>query len=73
MKALPSDWEREYCVYHETDLAFIEHLVTEEGWYYYFKYDVGEHELCFAHQSLALAVLGCLIYITASDRPFACL
>nr|WP_233127093.1 hypothetical protein [Rodentibacter sp. Ppn85] len=47
--------------------------MTEEGWYYYFKYDVGEHELCFAHQSLALAVLGCLIYITASDRPFACL
>ncbi|MCQ9124167.1 type VI secretion system Vgr family protein, partial [Rodentibacter caecimuris] len=49
---LPSDWERDYCVqYRETDVAFIERLAAEEGWYYYFKHDADSHELCFAHQS----------------------
>ena len=73
---LPSDWEREYCVqYRETDLAFIERLAAEEGWYYYFDHRADSHELRFGHQSIASPVLGTLTYNAkpAGDRSFACL
>ena len=73
---LPSDWEREYCVqYRETDLAFIERLAAEEGWYYYFDHRADSHELRFGHQSIASPILGTLTYNAkpAGDRSFACL
>ena len=73
---LPSDWEREYCVqYRETDLAFIERLAAEEGWYYYFDHCADSHELRFGHQSIASPILGILTYNAkpAGDRSFACL
>ena len=73
---LPSDWEREYCVqYRETDLAFIERLAAEEGWYYYFDHRADNHELRFGHQSIASPILGTLTYNAkpAGDRSFACL
>ena len=73
---LPSDWEREYCVqYRETDLAFIERLAAEEGWYYYFDHRADSHELRFGHQSIASPILGILTYNAkpAGDRSFACL
>ena len=73
---LPSDWEREYCVqYRETDLAFIERLAAEEGWYYYFDHCADSHELRFGHQSIASPILGTLTYNAkpAGDRSFACL
>ena len=73
---LPSDWEREYCVqYRETDLAFIERLAAEEGWYYYFDHRGDSHELRFGHQSIASPILGTLTYNAkpAGDRSFACL
>ena len=73
---LPSDWEREYCVqYRETDLAFIERLAAEEGWYYYFDHRADSHELRFSHQSIASPILGTLTYNAkpAGDRSFACL
>ena len=73
---LPSDWEREYCVqYRETDLAFVERLAAEEGWYYYFDHRADSHELRFGHQSIASPILGTLTYNAkpAGDRSFACL
>lgn len=73
---LPSDWEREYCVqYRETDLAFIERLAAEEGWYYYFDHRADSHELRFGHQSITSPILGTLTYNAkpAGDRSFACL
>ncbi|WGE70136.1 type VI secretion system tip protein VgrG [Actinobacillus equuli subsp. haemolyticus] len=73
---LPADWEREYSVqYRETDLAFIERLAAEEGWYYYFSHRADSHELCFAHHSVNAAILGNLTYnaTPAGERPFACL
>ena len=73
---LPSDWEREYCVqYRETDLAFIERLAAEEGWYYYFDHRADSHDLRFGHQSIASPILGTLTYNAkpAGDRSFACL
>ncbi|TGY47959.1 type VI secretion system tip protein VgrG [Rodentibacter caecimuris] len=76
VEPLQSDWEREYCVqYRETDVAFIERLAAEEGWYYYFKHDADSHELCFAHQSRSSPILGTLTYNAnpAGERPFASL
>jgi len=73
---LPSDWEREYCVqYRETDLAFIERLAAEEGWYYYFDHRADSHELRFGHQSIASPILGTLTYNAkpAGDRSFTCI
>lgn len=73
---LPADWEREYCVqYRETDLAFIERLAAEEGWYYYFDHRADGHELRFAHQSTVSPILGTLTYnaTPAGGRPFASL
>ncbi|WP_077422848.1 type VI secretion system Vgr family protein [Rodentibacter myodis] len=73
---LPLDWEREYCVqYRETDLAFIERLAAEEGWYYYFDHHADSHELRFGHQSVTSPILGTLTYNAnpAGDRPFASL
>ena len=73
---LPTDWVREYCVqYRETDLAFIERLAAEEGWYYYFEHQAGSHRLHFGHRSLSSPILGTLTYNAkpAGDRSFACL
>ncbi|WGE43126.1 type VI secretion system Vgr family protein [Actinobacillus equuli] len=73
---LPADWEREYSVqYRETDLAFIERLAAEEGWYYYFSHQADSHELRFAHRSVSAPILGSLTYnaTPAGDRSFACL
>ena len=73
---LPTDWVREYCVqYRETDLAFIERLAAEEGWYYYFEHQAGSHRLHFGHRSLSSPILGTLTYnaTPATDRPVACL
>ena len=73
---LPTDWVREYCVqYRETDLAFIERLAAEEGWYYYFEHQAGSHRLHFGHQSMSSPILGTLTYnaTPATDRPVACL
>jgi type VI secretion system secreted protein VgrG len=42
---------REYCVqYDETDLAFINRLCEEEGYFYYFKHAPDRHVLVFADQ-----------------------
>ena len=71
-----ADWMREYCVqYRETDLAFIERLAAEEGWYYYFEHQAGSHRLHFGHRSLSSPILGTLTYnaTPATDRPVACL
>ena len=61
--------------YRETDLAFIERLAAEEGWYYYFDHRADSHELRFGHQSIASPILGTLTYNAkpAGDRSFACL
>jgi type VI secretion system secreted protein VgrG len=42
---------REYCVqYGETDLAFINRLCEEEGYFYYFEHFADRHVVVFAHQ-----------------------
>jgi len=49
-----SSERREYCVqYGETDLAFIERLMAEEGIFYFFKHAQGEHKLVLANAASA--------------------
>ncbi|WP_318256340.1 contractile injection system protein, VgrG/Pvc8 family, partial [Rodentibacter caecimuris] len=63
-----------YCVqYRETDLAFMERLAAEEGWYYYFEHHQDSHRLHFAHQSPTTPISATLPYHACSggDRPFA--
>ena len=47
---------REYCVqFGETDLAFVERLLVEEGIFYYFKHAQGEHKLVLGDSANAYA------------------
>ena len=47
---------REYCVqFGETDLAFVERLLAEEGIFYYFKHAQGEHKLVLGDAANAYA------------------
>lgn len=49
---------REYCVqYRETDLAFIERLMEEEGIFYYFEHDDQKHTLVVGDSSSAYGVI----------------
>lgn len=49
---------REYCVqYRETDLAFIERLMEEEGIFYYFEHDDQKHTLVMGDSSSAYGVI----------------
>ena len=44
---------RDYCVqYDETDLAFIDRLCEEEGYFYYFEHFADRHVLAFSDQDL---------------------
>jgi type VI secretion system secreted protein VgrG len=44
--------KREYCVqYRETDFNFVSRLMEEEGIYYYFQHDNGEHTLVMSDKS----------------------
>ncbi len=50
--------KREYCVqYRETDLAFIERLMAEEGIFYYFKHDDQKHTLVIGDSTSAYGVI----------------
>ena len=41
-----TDTQREYCVqYNESDWAFISRLIAEQGWYYFFYQQNGNHQL----------------------------
>jgi len=47
---------REYCVqFGETDLAFVERLLAEEGIFYFFKHASGEHKLVLGDAANAYA------------------
>ena len=43
---------REYCIqYRETDLEFVERLLGEEGVFYYFTHDSGDHNMVLSDKS----------------------
>lgn len=47
---------REFCIqFGETDLAFVERLLAEEGIFYYFKHAQGEHKLVLGDSANAYA------------------
>lgn len=47
--------EREFCVqYNESDLDFINRLAAEEGIYYFFEHEDGQHTLVFSDDCAAL-------------------
>ena len=50
--------KRDYCVqYRESDLAFIQRLMEEEGIYYYFKHDDQKHTLIIGDSSSSYGVI----------------
>ncbi|RKJ85675.1 type VI secretion system tip protein VgrG [Aeromonas veronii] len=47
--------QREYCVqYRESDLAFVNRLVAEEGMFYFHEFEAGKHRVVFADDAAAL-------------------
>ncbi|MBS4689351.1 type VI secretion system tip protein VgrG [Aeromonas sobria] len=47
--------QREYCVqYRESDLAFVNRLVAEEGMFYFHEFEAGKHRIVFADDAAAL-------------------
>ena len=67
---------REFCQqYRETNLAFIQRLAAEEGFYYYFEHKADQHILHFADSTQAANRVGDLLYNPnpSGDQPEPCL
>ncbi len=55
--------EREFCVqYRETDFDFLQRLTAEEGIFYYFEQDNGQHRLIFTDDAATLGTSVALPY-----------
>ena len=53
------DQRREYCVqFNETDWAFIERLINEEGWFFFFRQYEGKHQLVIGDNNRVFADCG---------------
>ncbi|MEJ2045829.1 MAG: contractile injection system protein, VgrG/Pvc8 family, partial [Reinekea sp.] len=64
--------EREYCVqYSESDLAFLQRLIAEEGIFYGFEHEEGKHTVVFSDDIKQLTKLKEALPYNATPRGVA--